>query len=271
MNLMPRGDGHGSMSTEHRDHGRHVVGLFGRIAPWYDFLNHFLSLGCDIIWRKRLRRCVRVHQTRRVLDLAAGTLDVSREIVRHMPGVEVVAMDVSEPMLRRGQRKIRKAGKANHEPLAGQPILPVVADGRSLPARDVCVDTVTIAFGIRNIRPRGAAYSEVLRVLTPGGRFCILEFGAGRRKILRGFYNLYLHRVLPLIGRIFSGDSQAYRYLAESIQEFPDAETLCGELFQAGFARVYSVPLTFGIVHLHIAEKATEQGRVEDGTGRRDG
>ena len=235
------------MKTEHKEHGRQVVGLFGRIAPWYDFLNHFLSLGWDVAWRKRLRRCVRVHRTKRVLDLAAGTLDVSREITRHMPDVDVVAMDFSEPMLRRGQRKIRSTGDGR--------IQPTVADGRALPAKAESVDCVTIAFGIRNIRPREAAYQEVLRVLTPGGRFCILEFGAGRQKILRGVYNVYLHHVLPLVGRIFSGDPQAYRYLAESIQEFPDAGTLCRELTRAGFDRAYSVPLTFGIVQLHIAEK----------------
>ena len=156
-------------------------------------------------------------------------------------------MDFSEPMLRRGQRKIRAASNGR--------IQPVVADGRALPARAQCVDCVTIAFGIRNIRPREAAYQEVLRVLAPGGRFCILEFGAGRKKILRGVYNVYLLHVLPLVGRLFSGDPQAYRYLAETIQEFPDAGKLSLELKRAGFARVYSVPLTLGIVQLHVAEK----------------
>lgn len=247
---------------EHLDHGRRVVGLFGRIAPWYDFLNHFLSLGCDILWRKRLRRCVRVHRTNRVLDLAAGTMDVSLEIVRRMPGVDVLAMDFSEPMVRRGQKKIHSCKQAGRDNPAGPRIQGVVADGRALPARDASVDCVTIAFGIRNIRPREEAYQEVLRVLSPGGRFCILEFGAARRKILRGFYNVYLHRVLPLIGRIFSGDPQAYRYLAESIQEFPDAVQLSRELLNAGFIRAYSVPMTFGIVQLHIAEKTGDnEGR----------
>ncbi len=238
----------------HEDHGRQVVSLFGRIAPWYDFLNHFLSLGLDISWRKRLRRCVRVGRANRVLDLAAGTLDVSREIVRHMPDVHVLAIDFSEPMLRRGRKKIRTPRDLQ--------ILPVVADGRTLPVDGQSVDCVTIAFGIRNIRPREPAYQEVLRVLTPGGRFCILEFGAGRRKILRGFYNLYLNRILPMIGQIFSGDSQAYRYLAESIREFPDADALAGELITAGFERVYSVPLTFGIVQLHVAEKTGDFGNL---------
>lgn len=238
------------MNSEQHDHGRRVAGLFGRIAPWYDFLNHFLSFGWDITWRKRLGRCVRMHRTFRVLDLAAGTLDVSREIVRQHPGSSVLALDFSFPMLKRGQKKIQIAKEPS--------ILPVAGDGRLLPLPDQCVDCATIAFGIRNIKPREDAYQEVLRVLAPGGRFCILEFGAGRQKILRGMYNVYLERILPLIGRIFSGDPKAYRYLAETIQAFPDARALSRELLQAGFSRVYSFPLSAGIVQVHVAEKAPE-------------
>jgi len=235
------------MNIDHQAHGQKVGGLFARIAPWYDFLNHFLSLGWDIAWRKRLRRCVRPGPTNRILDLAAGTLDVSREMHAHLPGARILALDFSEPMLRRGQRKIRKAGMER--------IAPVVADGRHLPLPDGCVDAVTIAFGIRNILPRQQAYAEALRVLVPGGRFCILEFGAGRQKILRGCYNLYLNHILPLIGRVFSGDAQAYRYLAATIQAFPDDRSLIRELRMAGFDRVYALPLTAGIVYLHVAEK----------------
>jgi len=237
------------MNSEQRDHGRLVSGLFGRIAPWYDFLNHFLSLGWDIVWRKRLVRCVRLSLTFRVLDLAAGTLDVSREILRQHPGSSVLAMDFSFPMLQRGQRKIQTEKHTA--------ILPVTADGRTLPLPDQCVDCATIAFGIRNIKPREDCYREVLRVLTPGGRFCVLEFGTGRQKILRGLYNVYLHRILPLMGRLFSGDPQAYRYLAQTIQTFPDARALSLELLQAGFSKVYSFPLTAGIVQIHVAEKST--------------
>lgn len=235
------------MSGDHRDHGRKVAGLFGRIAPWYDFLNHFLSLGLDIFWRRRLVRCVRGGGVSRVLDLAAGTLDVSREILRRHPGCVVLALDFSFPMLKRGQRKISGAGRAA--------ILPVAADGRFLPLADKSMDCATIAFGIRNIRPREDAYREILRVLAPGGRFCILEFGAGRQRILRGMYNLYLQHLLPLIGRVFSGDPQAYRYLAETIRDFPDARALCAELTRAGFSRVLSFPLSLGIVQIHVAEK----------------
>lgn len=236
------------MNIEHGEHGRRVAGLFGRIAPWYDFLNHFLSLGWDVLWRRRLVQCVRLGDTLRVLDLACGTLDVSREVLRQHPGGRVLGMDFSYPMLQRGKRKIQKSGQTS--------IQPVAADGRHLPLPDRCVDCATIAFGIRNIRPREDAYQEVLRVLTPGGRFCILEFGSGRNRIMRGIYNIYLQRLLPMIGRVFSGDAHAYQYLADTIQAFPDARELAGELLQAGFSRVCSFPLTLGIVHIHLAEKA---------------
>lgn len=231
-----------------REHSAKVAGLFGRIAPWYDFLNHFLSLGFDVAWRRRLVRCIPASCAPHILDLAAGTLDVSREILRRHPTSRVLAMDFSYPMLVRGRKKIQARAI---------PVLLAAADGRCLPLPDQSVDCVTMAFGIRNIVPRQAAYGEIMRVLKPGGRFCILEFGAGRQKILRGIYNIYLHRLLPWIGRAFSGDGQAYRYLAETIQSFPDARQLSAELVAAGFSRVYSFPLTGGIVQIHVAEKAS--------------
>jgi demethylmenaquinone methyltransferase/2-methoxy-6-polyprenyl-1,4-benzoquinol methylase len=120
------------------------------------------------------------------------------------------------------------------------------------------VDAATIAFGIRNIRPRMAAHKEVLRCLKPGGRFCILEFGTGRRKVWGGLYNFYLNSVLPGFGRLISGDRAAYRYLADTIREFPDERQLSRELMDAGYARVFHVAMLSGIVYLHVAEKAGE-------------
>ena len=129
------------------------------------------------------------------------------------------------------------------------------ADGRALPFAGNSFHAATIAFGIRNIRPRAEAYAELLRVLKPGGTLCILEFGSGRQRILGGIYNFYLNVALPLLGRLFSKDDGAYRYLADTIREFPDAESLADELRQAGFARVRYVKLTFGIVVAHVAVK----------------
>lgn len=228
-------------------HARSVSGMFGRIADWYDLLNRVLSGGLDKYWRYRLVRHVTPGPTGRVLDLAAGTMDVSLEIMRQHPGVRVPALDFCRPMLQRGR------GKLSGE--TARAIWPAVADGRRLPLADASVDCVTIAFGIRNILPRSEAFSEILRVLAPGGRLCVLEFGTGKTPVWRGLYNFYLNRVLPMVGRAVSGDSGAYRYLADTIMAFPTADELAGEMVQAGFGRVFHLPLTSGIVRLHVAEK----------------
>ena len=227
------------------EHGKRVSGLFDNIAAWYDFLNHFLSAGLDIYWRRRLVRCVRPGATGAVLDLAAGTLDVSREIRRRFPDQRVLSLDFSRAMLCRGKAKI--AGDAA--------MIPVQADGRALPLPDGCVDSVTIAFGIRNILPRTDAYREILRVLAPGGRLCILEFGTGKARIWQGMYNFYLGTVLPRIGRFFSKNPEAYQYLADTILAFPDSRALAAELVQAGFDQVGCQALSSGIVYLHVARK----------------
>jgi demethylmenaquinone methyltransferase/2-methoxy-6-polyprenyl-1,4-benzoquinol methylase len=145
-------------------------------------------------------------------------------------------------MLRKGRSKIKNF-----------PVMPVGADGRKLPLADSSVDRVTIAFGLRNIRPREEAYAEIRRVLTPQGKLCILEFGSGGQRILGGVYNLYLTRILPALGRIISRDKQAYSYLAQTICQFPSAPDLEEELRQAGFSHVKGRPLTAGIVWLHTA------------------
>ncbi|MEG6506330.1 ubiquinone/menaquinone biosynthesis methyltransferase [Nitratidesulfovibrio sp. 1201_IL3209] len=228
-------------------HARSVSGMFGRIADWYDLLNRVLSGGLDRYWRYRLVRHVAPGPTGRVLDLAAGTLDVSLEIVRQHPGARVPALDFCRPMLQRGR------GKLSGE--TARAIWPATADGRRLPLADASVDCVTIAFGIRNILPRSEAFAEILRVLVPGGRLCVLEFGTGKTPVWRGLYNFYLNRVLPMVGRAVSGDSGAYRYLADTIMAFPTADELAGEMAEAGFGRVFHLPLTSGIVRLHVAEK----------------
>jgi len=241
--------GQGPTTPGDKEHGAKVAGMFGRIARFYDFLNHFLSLGLDILWRKELVRHLKLghHDPAPVLDLAAGTLDVSLEIRRKHPGRPILSADFALPMLRKGQQKLQ-AAKA-------ETIQPVLADGRFLPMADASVAAASIAFGIRNIRPRQAAYEEILRVLKPGGRFCILEFGTGKRKIWGGAYNFYLNTILPGCGRLISGDAGAYRYLADTIRAFPAEDALAGELENAGFEDVYYKPMASGIVYLHVGMK----------------
>lgn len=234
-------------------HSRRVSAMFGRIAGPYDLLNHVLSLGLDRRWRAKLADLVSIGPTGRVLDLAAGTMDVSLALRKRHPEARVAALDFSLPMLTRG------AAKASGRGVSG--IQPVLADGRFLPLAGESVDCVTIAFGIRNIKPRQDAYREILRVLAPGGRLAILEFGTARRRVWKGLYNFYLRRLLPAVGGAVSGDAEAYRYLADTVSDFPNAEELAAELREAGFEDVDYRPLTSGIVYLHKGDKPKGSGQ----------
>lgn len=240
-----------TQEAEQRDeHDRQVAKMFGNIVNWYDALNHVLSFGRDRCWRKCLAEMVLLNikdgeKSPLILDLAAGTLDVSLAIRRHFPEAEIPAFDFCLPMLQRGQRKIKKR----------ESIWPVQADALALPLPDNCVDGITMAFGIRNIADRHAAFAEMVRVLVPGGRACVLEFGSGKKRIWLGLYNFYLKYLLPMISRIFS-NARAYQYLRDTILAFPDAETISEEMHAAGFHAVYHIPLSSGIVQLHVAEKA---------------
>lgn len=221
-------------------------GMFASIAPWYDFLNHTLSLGLDIYWRKRLIQSLEPGHGEQILDLAAGTLDVTAGLLRKEPACRVFAADISLPMLLFGKKKVLGKEKRQQG---------ICADARQIPLFPASMHKVSIAFGIRNIQPREQAYEQILQILKPGGRLAILEFGTAKAKIWKGVYNLYLQRVLPFVGRLVSRDSQAYSYLARSILEFPSAPELATELQQAGFCRVSHQHLTSGIVNIHVAHK----------------
>ena len=229
------------------EHGRRVSSMFGRIVPCYDLLNRVLSLGCDRLWRARLARAAQPGATGRILDIAAGTLDVALALRECYPHILVPAVDFCLPMLLRGRAKLKGANLDR--------IVPIAGDATCLPLPDACVDSLTMAFGIRNIRPREAAFAEMLRVLRPGGLACILEFASSQERIWGGVYNLYLERLLPVAGRFVSGDKGAYGYLAESIRAFPGAKELEEELLQAGFCAARHERVFAGIVCLHIAEK----------------
>jgi ubiquinone/menaquinone biosynthesis methyltransferases len=227
-----------------------VQNLFGRIAGVYDLLNRLLSFGLDALWRKRLVDAVVPFPPRgaaRILDLAAGTLEVSVGLAKRYPKRTVLAVDFCLPMLQKGLPKLNNPRCKNVFPLAG--------DGKSLPLPDNSVDAVTVAFGLRNIRPRETAYAEALRVLVPGGRLCVLEFGSAHDRIWFGLYNFYLAYILPLVGKILSRDKGAYRYLSETIAAYPSAAILADEMRRAGFNNVRYRPFTGGIVWLHTGEK----------------
>jgi demethylmenaquinone methyltransferase/2-methoxy-6-polyprenyl-1,4-benzoquinol methylase len=221
--------------------------MFSRIVPCYDILNRILSLGCDRFWRARLAEATRPGPTGRMLDLAAGTFDVALALCARYPDVTVAAVDFCLPMLQKGCSKLRGRNQKR--------ILPIAGNATCLPLPDASVDSIAMAFGIRNIQARHTAFAEMLRVLAPGGLACILEFGSSRERIWGGIYNLYLKHLLPGLGKRISGDDGAYAYLAHTIRDFPDAAALEEELRNAGFARTRFERIFSGIVCLHVAEK----------------
>ena len=227
----------------------YVQRIFSEIAPRYDLLNHVLSLNIDKGWR---RAALRALDWRRApdgvyVDLCAGTLDVGAQLTRQ-PGFAglVVGADFAEPMLRAG------LGKAPRTVLQ-----PVTADALQLPLADGCAQGAIVAFGIRNVADLDAALREVRRVLAPGGRFVILEFSTPRSPLVRGFYHLYFHHVLPRVGRLVSGHRTAYTYLPRSVAHFPVEEELAARLSRAGFADVTWRSLTFGIAAVHVGTRAS--------------
>lgn len=242
------------MVQESKKHQTLVANMFGRIAPGYDAANRVLSLGVDTLWRRRLIKGVEdaflPGTDRLVLDLAAGTLDVSLALVRSIPGTQVIAVDFCLPMLLAGKKKLERAGyyeQAHIDIAAG--------NGLCLPLPNESVDAVTVSFGLRNMVPREEAISEAFRVLKKGGVFHILEFGSAKGRIFGGLYNFYLTKVLPFIGGFIAKDRQAYTYLANTITNFPKAPVLGKELTEAGFTDAAWHKLWCGIVYLHTARK----------------
>ncbi len=225
----------------------YVQRIFSEIAPRYDLLNRLLSGGIDKSWRRAAIAKLGVDRrpAGRYLDLCAGTLDVGAAISR-LPGFKgtVIGADFAEPMLRAGN------GKAPASVLA-----PVVADALALPLHGESCDGAIVAFGIRNVIDMPAAFREILRVLTPGARFVILEFSTPRSAIVRWTYELYSRRVLPLVGALISGHPTAYQYLPDSIAQFPSPEKLKAIMTDSGFVNVSVTTLTFGVAALHVGEK----------------
>ncbi len=235
-------------------HGKVVAAMFGRIAPGYDAANRLLSCGIDSLWRRRLTRSVNASFSpggrRFILDLAAGTLDVSLALARSIAGARVLALDFCLPMLRAGGPKLQKADAYERERVTR-----AAGNALALPLADASVDAVTVAFGLRNMLPRETALREACRVLVPGGGFFVLEFGSANGPLWGGLYNFYLARVLPFFGGLIAKDQAAYSYLARTITDFPSAQALGDEMRAAGFSRVSWKKMCGGIVYLHSGRK----------------
>jgi demethylmenaquinone methyltransferase/2-methoxy-6-polyprenyl-1,4-benzoquinol methylase len=225
--------------------------MFDGIARRYDALNHILSAGLDRRWRRRAIRDLRLTGRERVLDVCTGTADMAIEAATssHGHARDVIGLDFSSEMLKLAQGKIRTAALSSRVRLAR-------GDATRLPLPDWAADVATVAFGIRNVVDPVLGCRELHRVLAPGGRLAILEFGAPRIPGVRTLYLWYFKYLLPLVGRTVSRHSDAYSYLPESVMNFPAGEAFAELLRSAGFEDVRSQPLTFGIVWLYLARRS---------------
>jgi demethylmenaquinone methyltransferase/2-methoxy-6-polyprenyl-1,4-benzoquinol methylase len=223
--------------------------MFDRIAPAYDVLNHLLSLGRDFSWRRRLSDAIVKDKKLRVLDLATGTGDVLISLLKRNSNItEAVGLDISENMLALCHKKITRHKFADRIKL-------ICADALASGLGNESFDVVTMAFGIRNTPDAFKTLTEIHRLLKRGGMALILEFSMPANQIVRGCYLFYLRFFVPLLGRLLSGDNNAYRYLDTSIESFHRPNDFCRLMQKAGFSNVSVIPLTFGVACLYQGTK----------------
>ena len=243
------------------DRARYVREMFGAISPRYDFLNHFLSAGLDLRWRRHAAAtcCGALTQkaSATVLDLCCGTGDLALAVLAQGAG-RAVACDFSRPMLARAAAKFDRKGVTDRTAL-------VEADALALPLPDGSVDAVTCGFGLRNLADTGRGLAEMMRVLATGGAAVILEFHQPRPGgPLAGTFGLYFRRILPRLGAWISGGGHGgYRYLVESIEAFGPPQATAAAMQRAGFEDVRIEPLTGGIASVYVGRKPGTQTMAE--------
>ena len=221
--------------------------MFNNISRHYDFLNHFLSLGIDKVWRKRAIRLLMPLKPKMLLDVATGTGDFAFQALALDPD-KITGIDISEGMLDVGRKKIQKRNLAGKIELER-------GDSENLRFEENKFDAVTVGFGVRNFENLEKGLREIFRVMKPGAMLVILEFSRPKKFPFRQIYNFYFKTILPKIGRVISKDKSAYTYLPESVEAFPDGMDFENILKLAGFKHTTCEPLTFGISSIYTARK----------------
>lgn len=229
-----------------RAKGEQVREMFDNIAPAYDLMNRMMTLGIDRSWRRLAVDAVRASGARDILDLATGTGDLAIQLARQIDGSHITGADLSEEMLQIGRRKVEEAGLTDRVTL-------ICADGLRLPFDDASFDAVTVAFGIRNFEDLRAGYSEMARILRPGGMICILELSQPRSPLVFPFYRFYTRVIIPAVGRLVSHDCRAYTYLPESIAAVPQGNRMTALIESAGLTGARCRSLTLGVCSLYTA------------------
>lgn len=232
---------------QNRSKKQQVTEMFDNIAPTYDTLNHSLSLGIDILWRRKAIRALAPYKPEIVLDIATGTGDFAVEAMRLHPK-KVIGLDISPGMLEVGKKKVAKRGHA-------ATIDMILGDSEDLPFENDSIGAITVGFGVRNFEHLEVGLGEMLRVLKPGGAAVILEPSVPKRFPMKQIFTFYFKRILPFFGRLVSGDKRAYTYLPESVGAFPHGQDFVAICKKVGYRKCSYQPLSLGICAFYLIEK----------------
>lgn len=226
-----------------------VANVFDTVATKYDVMNDIMSFGIHRFWKQFLIDHSEVYDGCRVLDLAGGTGDLSIKFVKLIGDTGIVVLlDINVAMLKIGRDRLRNLGILNN-------VLYIQADAESLPFADNTFHCIAVSFGLRNFTNKIKALNSMYRVLKPGGKLLILDFGVPKSKLMAVLYNFYSFNVIPKLGKLIANDYNSYRYLIESIRMHPDQDTLKDMISNVGFCNVEYFNMTNGIVVLHCAYK----------------
>jgi demethylmenaquinone methyltransferase/2-methoxy-6-polyprenyl-1,4-benzoquinol methylase len=225
-----------------------VADMFNNISKTYDFLNHFMSLGIDIIWRKKAIGELKKDQPKLILDVATGTGDFAFEALKALNPNKIIGVDISRGMLDIAEQKIQKRN-------LGDKFEVKLGDSEKLPFEADEFDAVTVAYGVRNFENLETGLADIQRVLKPGGKAVVLEFSKPKVFPVKQLYNFYFNYITPGIGKIFSKDSRAYSYLPESVAAFPDGKSFVALMDKVGFKNTKHRPLMFGICSIYTGVK----------------
>jgi demethylmenaquinone methyltransferase/2-methoxy-6-polyprenyl-1,4-benzoquinol methylase len=225
-----------------------VADMFNNISKTYDFLNHFLSLGVDIIWRKKAVNELKKDHPELILDVATGTGDFAFEALSILKPKKIIGVDISQGMLDIAKQKIAKRGIEDRFEVK-------LGNSERLPFDPNIFDAVTVAYGVRNFEDLELGLADMQRVLKPGGKVVILEFSKPRDFPVKQLYKFYFNYITPGIGKLFSKDARAYTYLPESVAAFPDGETFTALMDKVGFKNTKCRPLAFGICSIYTGIK----------------
>ncbi|MBI9034947.1 MAG: bifunctional demethylmenaquinone methyltransferase/2-methoxy-6-polyprenyl-1,4-benzoquinol methylase UbiE [Bacteroidales bacterium] len=221
--------------------------MFNSIAHRYDFLNHFLSMGIDKLWRKKVVKILATFNPQQILDIATGTGDLAIAIAKLRPE-KIIGADISDNMLEVGRQKIAEKNLTHIISLEN-------GDSENLRFENNTFDAITVAFGVRNFETLSKGLKEMHRVLHPNGKVIILEFSKPERFPVKQLYKFYFSSILPLLGKLISKDPGAYTYLPESVEKFPYGDQFLKQMKDAGFRNTFCKPLSFGIASIYVGDK----------------